>query len=70
SLGGINVLVLWLQERTGWRAGYMQLGLDVVILLASSPWVDAQRLLLSVVGAAAMNLALAINHRPDRYVAF
>ncbi len=70
SLGGLNVLVLWLQERTGWRAGYMQLGLDVAILLASSPWVDAQRLLLSVVGAAAMNLALAINHRPDRYVAF
>lgn len=70
SLGGLNVLVLWLQERTGWRAGYMQLGLDVVILLASSPWVDAQRLLLSVLGAAAMNLALAINHRPDRYVAF
>jgi len=70
SLGGINVLVLWLQERTGWRAGYMQLGLDVVILLASSPWVDARRLLLSVVGAAAMNLALAINHRADRYVAF
>ena len=70
SLGGLNVLVLWLQERTGWRAGYLQLGLDVAILLASSPWVDAQRLLLSVVGAAAMNLALAINHRSDRYVAF
>lgn len=70
SLGGLNVLVLWLQERTGWRAGYMQLVLDVAILLASTPWVSAERLLLSVVGAAAMNLALAINHRPDRYVAF
>lgn len=70
SLGGINVLALWLQERIGWRAGYLQLALDVVILLASTPWVDAPRLALSVVGAAAMNLALAINHRPDRYVAF
>lgn len=70
SLGGLNVLVLWLQERTGWRAGYVQLALDVTILLASTPWVSADRLALSVVGAAAMNLALAINHRPDRYVAF
>jgi len=70
SLGGLNVLVLWLQERTGWRAGYVQLALDLTILLASTPWVDAERLLLSVVGAAAMNVALAVNHRPDRYVAF
>jgi len=70
SLGGLNVLVLWLQQRTGWRAGYVQLALDVAILLASTPWVDAPRLALSIVGAAAMNLALAVNHRPGRYVAF
>lgn len=70
SLGGLNVLALWLQERTGWRAGYLQLALDMTILLASTPWVDAPRLALSIVGAAAMNLALAVNHRPDRYIAF
>ncbi len=70
SLGGLNVLVLWLQQRTGWRAGYLQLALDLTILLASTPWVDAQRLALSIVGAVAMNLALAVNHRPGRYVAF
>ena len=69
SLGGLNVLVLWLQERTGWRAGYLQLALDLTILLASTPWVDARRLALSIVGAVAMNLALAVNHRPGRYVA-
>lgn len=70
SLGGLNVMVLWLQERLGWRAGYTQLALDVVILLAATPWVDARGLALSVLAAATMNLALAINHRPDRYVAF
>lgn len=70
SLGGLNVLVLWLQERFGWRAGYTQLACDLAILLASSPWVDAQRLALSVLAAAAMNVALAVNHRADRYVAF
>lgn len=70
SLGGLNVLVLWLQERHGWRAGHVQMSIDTLILLASWPWVDAQRLLLSVLAAAAMNFALAVNHRPGRYVAF
>lgn len=70
SLGGLNVLVLWLQDRLGWRAGYTQLALDLTILLAATPWVDAQRLALSVLAAAAMNVALAVNHRADRYVAF
>ena len=70
SLGGLNVLVLWLSQRTGWRAGYLQLGFDVCILLAATPWVDATRLALSVLAAAAMNVALAVNHRRGRYFAF
>ena len=70
SLGGLNTLVLWLQERYGWRAGLVQLGVDAAILLASWPWLDAQRLALSVLAAAAMNFALAVNHRPGRYLAF
>lgn len=70
SLGGLNVVVLWLQEKRGWRAGHLQLAIDVLILLAASPWVDLPRLGLSVLAAAAMNFSLAINHRPDRYVAF
>lgn len=70
SLGGLNLLVLWCQERFGWRAGWLQLALDTAILLAATPWLDPQRLLLSVMAAAAMNAALAINHRPGRYLAF
>ncbi len=70
SLGGLNVLVLWLQEKRGWRAGYVQLAIDVLILASAAAWVDLPRLGLSVLAAAAMNFALAINHRPDRYVAF
>lgn len=70
SLGGLNLLVLWCQDRFGWRAGWLQLGLDAAILLAAWPWLDLQRLLLSVLAAAAMNAALAINHRPGRYLAF
>jgi uncharacterized membrane-anchored protein YitT (DUF2179 family) len=70
SLGGLNVLVLWLQERFGWRAGVVQMAIDAAILLASWPWIDARRLALSVLAAAAMNFALAVNHRPGRYMAF
>lgn len=69
SLGGLNVLVLWLQERRGWRAGKLQMGIDVAILLAATPWLDARRLALSVLGALALNFALAVNHKPGRYVA-
>lgn len=69
SLGGLNVLVLWLQERWGWRAGKVQMAIDVSILLVAAPWVDAQRLALSVLGAVALNFALAINHKPGRYMA-
>jgi uncharacterized membrane-anchored protein YitT (DUF2179 family) len=70
SLGGLNVLVLWLQERFGWRAGLVQMGMDALILLSALPWIDARRLGLSVLAAAAMNFALAVNHKPGRYIAF
>lgn len=70
SLGGLNVLVLWLQARYGWRAGHVQAVIDAAIVLAALPWLDATRLGLSVLGAVAMNFALAVNHRPGRYLAF
>ncbi len=70
SLGGLNVLVVWLQQRFGWRAGWVQMAIDAAILLAALTVVEPQRIGLSIVGALALNAALAINHRPDRYVAF
>ena len=70
SLGGLNVLVLWLQDRFGWRAGLVQLGIDVTILLCALPWLTPKQLGLSILGAVAMNFALAVNHKPGRYTAF
>ena len=69
SLGGLNVLVLYLQERWGWRAGTVQMVLDAAIVLGALWVADPQRVLLSVLGAVVLNLALAINHRPGRYMA-
>jgi uncharacterized membrane-anchored protein YitT (DUF2179 family) len=69
SLGGINVLVLYLQESRGWRAGIVQAAIDGAILLASLAFIPADKLALSLTGMLAMNAALAINHRPGRYMA-
>jgi uncharacterized membrane-anchored protein YitT (DUF2179 family) len=68
SLGGFGILALYLQDRFGWRAGFVQLGLDCVVLVLSfflaSPFVIA----CSVLAAVTLNLTLAINHRTDRYI--
>lgn len=69
SLGGINVLVLYLQERYGLRAGLVQLGLDTAILALSIPKISLASVAISLLGAAMLNMTLAINHRPGRYMA-
>jgi uncharacterized membrane-anchored protein YitT (DUF2179 family) len=69
SLGGFNILVLYLQERFGWRAGWVQLGLDASILLLSLIVVSPTIVAISLLGALTLNVTLAINHRPGRYMA-
>jgi uncharacterized membrane-anchored protein YitT (DUF2179 family) len=68
SLGGLNVLALWLQERHGWRAGRVQMALDCAIVVAALALVEPARVALSVLGAVALNLVVAVNHRPGRYL--
>ncbi len=68
SLGGLGVLAIFLQERYGIRAGKFQMGADCAIVLASFFVVDAWHVLLSVLGAIALNLVIAVNHRPGRYM--
>lgn len=68
SLGGVNILALYLQERFGLRAGKVQMGIDAAIVLAAVFSVPADRVLLSILGALALNMVLAINHRAGRYM--
>ena len=68
GLGGFNVLALYLQDNHGIRAGYFQLAVDLTILAVSFLVLDWHQLLLSVAGAVALNLVIAINHRKGRYV--
>ena len=69
SLGGFNLLALYLQDHFGWRAGRVQMAMDGVILLCSFAVVDWQHVALSVLGAFLMNQTLATNHRKERYIA-
>jgi len=70
SLGGFNVLALYVQDRYGISAGKTQMALDVSIVLAGlwliTPWL----LLVSVMGAVVLNFVLTINHKPGRYTGF
>jgi len=70
SVGGVNILSLFLQERFGIRAGYFQLGVDAVILVAAFFVVPADRVLVSLLGALVLNLIIGMNHKPGRYVGF
>ncbi len=68
SLGGVNILALYLQDKHGIRAGKLQMAVDVCILLASFFVVSPLALAASVIGAVALNLVIWMNHRGDRYV--
>jgi uncharacterized membrane-anchored protein YitT (DUF2179 family) len=68
SVGGFGIVALLAQERLGWRAGYVQMTFDVAVVLSALAVVDARMVLVSAIGAALLNLVLAINHRPGRYL--
>ena len=68
GLGGMNILALYLQDHHGIRAGYFQLAVDAVIMLAALFVLDYRQVLLSMLGAAVLNVIVGMNHRPGRYI--
>lgn len=69
SLGGIGILALLVQDRTGLRAGWLQMGFDAVLFAVALAWLEPGLVLWSIPGVVILNLVLAINHRRDRYIA-
>lgn len=69
SFGGFAIPALIIQQRWNIPAGYVQLGVDIVLFAAAALILDPQTLLWSFLGAATYSLFLAINHRRDRYIA-
>lgn len=68
SLGGIGILALYLQDRFGIRAGYVQMAFDATLLALSATLLPPQNLLASVLGLAVLNAIVIVHHRTDRYV--
>jgi uncharacterized membrane-anchored protein YitT (DUF2179 family) len=68
GLGGINLLAMDLQERRGWRAGYTQLAFDGLVMIGACFVLDWRQVGLSMFGALVLNLILAMNHKPGRYL--
>ncbi len=69
SLGGVGIVALYIQERTGFRAGWTQLLVDLVIFALALLTLPLRAVTLSLAGAVVLNAVIAINHRRDRYIA-
>ncbi|MDO5657150.1 MAG: YitT family protein [Paracoccus sp. (in: a-proteobacteria)] len=69
SLGGVGIVGLYIQDATGFRAGWVQLGFDAVIFGLALTFIDWRTVAWSALGALIANLVIAINHRRDRYLA-
>ena len=70
SLGGFNVLALYLQEKYKIPVGKSQMALDVSIVVAGLWIVPPMLLAVSILGAVVLNFVLAVNHKPGRYTGF
>lgn len=68
SLGGIGVLGLWMQERLGIQAGWVQLAFDAALFAAAIFVMPPPLVVYSLIGAVVVNLIIAVNHRKDRYI--
>jgi uncharacterized membrane-anchored protein YitT (DUF2179 family) len=69
SFGGLSVLWIELQDRTGFKAGHAQLLSDAAIFAAAALILPFDKLAFSALGAAVFAMFIAVNHRRDRYVA-
>jgi uncharacterized membrane-anchored protein YitT (DUF2179 family) len=68
SLGGVNLLALYAQEKLGLNAGWVSLAIDALIILIALTLLPLDRVALSLLAAVVLNLVLATNHKPERYM--
>jgi len=70
SLGGFNILALYIQDRYGIAVGKTQMALDVSIVVAGLWLIPPWLLIVSVAGAVVLNFVITVNHKPGRYTGF
>jgi len=69
SLGGVGIVALYLQDRTGFKAGLTQVLFDCGVFLFAAFVLPFDKVLWSLLGAMVLNVVILINHRRDRYIA-
>ncbi|TQS72996.1 YitT family protein [Rhodobacteraceae bacterium] len=69
SLGGVGIVALYIQDKTGFRAGWTQMLVDLCIFAIALCLRDVTTVAWSFLGAVVMNMVIAVNHRRDRYIA-
>lgn len=69
SLGGVGIMALYLQDKTGFKAGWTQLAFDICVFGLALTVRDWRTVAWSALGALVVNLVIALNHRRDRYIA-
>ena len=68
SLGGFNIIALVVQDATGFRAGWTLMVFDLLVVVSALLVVPWPNVVMSAAGAVLLNLVLALNHRPGRYI--
>ncbi len=68
SLGGLTIVALYLQDRYRIRVGHVMMLVDGLIVLSSLFLVSLHVLIVSISGVLVVNLIIALNHRPNRYL--
>ena len=68
GIGGVSILSQFLQDKKIMSAGIFQMIVDLLILFSGFFVLPVENLLYSILGALVLNLIVAINHRPGRYI--
>lgn len=66
--GGTGVLCLYLQRTKGINAGKTQLVIDAVVISSALFYLNTDKILYSVLSAAAMSAVMVSYHKPMRYL--
>lgn len=70
SLGGISILARYFFKKYGFSIGKTQMTVDCFIICLAIFVVDYKQILISILGAICLNIIVAVNHKPGRYLGF
>lgn len=68
SLGGVSIMALIAQDKLGWKAGWVQLGHDLILFGFAVIFFPLTAIAWSLLGAVILNAVITFNHRRDWYV--